>query len=113
MPDFDPLSPTHASTSKDKSTFHTLDRERRFRHLPKDASDVKALDELVRPHLDSFNALTEGPDGDSKKGLLNLGIHDIGEKAVFDGKATDRRPFGQKISCRFSSYLMSGGEMGG
>lgn len=97
---FDPLSPTTASTSapyKDKTTFRTLDRERQFRHPPIAASDVPALDELVAPHLESFNALVE--DGESGKGLLQRGIEDIGEKVVFDGQISARKPWGNKISC--------------
>ena len=56
---YDPLAPTTASSSKDTTSFHTLTRERAFRHPPKVGSDVPALDELVAPHIDSFNALIE------------------------------------------------------
>ena len=93
----DPLAPVTASgSSKDKSTFHTLDRERQFRHPPTDKSDVPALDELVRPHIDSFNALIEDSTG---KGLLQMGVEDIGEKSVFDGQGDEERPWGNKITC--------------
>jgi DNA-directed RNA polymerase I subunit RPA2 len=98
---FDPLSPATASTSapyKDKSTFHTLSRERQNRHPPISGSDVPALDELVAPHLESFNALVE--DGESGVGLLQLGVNEIGEKVVFDGQQTDRKPWGNKITCK-------------
>ena len=56
---FDPLSPSLASSSKDNTTFKTLTRERAFRHPPVDSSDVPLLDELVKPHIESFNALIE------------------------------------------------------
>lgn len=56
---FDPLAPTLASTSKDHTTFHTLTRERAFRHPPADAPDIAALEELVKPHIESFNALLD------------------------------------------------------
>jgi DNA-directed RNA polymerase I subunit RPA2 len=96
---YDPLAPTTASSSTDKSTFHTLKRERAFRHPPADKSDVPALDELVRPHLDSFNALVEdGPDG-TGKGLLQLGVEDIDPKCIFDGQQEQGFPFGTKIAC--------------
>lgn len=99
MTTYDPLAPSHASTSTDTSTFHTLTRERQFRHPPTDKSDVPALDELVRPHLESFNALVEdGPDG-TGKGLMQLGVDDIGEKCVFDGLVEPGKPFGNKVSC--------------
>jgi hypothetical protein len=106
---FDPLSPATAGGSgsqalvhknKDTSTFKTLTRERQFRHPPTSASDVPALDELVKPHLESFNALIEDTGANAGgKGLLQLGVEDIGEKAVFDGKGDEERPWGNKITC--------------
>ena len=60
---FDPLSPSLASSSREPGSFHTLDRERAFRHPPPNASDVPSLDDLVAPHIDSFNALIEDDSG--------------------------------------------------
>jgi DNA-directed RNA polymerase I subunit RPA2 len=102
---FDPLSPTFASSSSvppsNPSTFHTLTRERAFRHPPTAASDFPALDELVSPHIESFNALIEDESVLGGKGLLQVGVEEVGEKVVFDGVATEGRPFGTKISCEF------------
>ena len=97
---FDPLGPSKATSSKfpDKSTFHTLTRERAFRHPSTVGPDFDSLEELVRPHVESFDALTEGAD-DGTEGLLQLGVRDIGEKVVFDGKASEKMPFGSKITC--------------
>lgn len=97
---FDPLSPTQAGSSSrpDKTTFKTLTRERQFRHPPINASDVPALDELVKPHIESFNALIEDAGNDGK-GLLQLGVEDIGWKSVFDGRSDEDKPWGNKISC--------------
>lgn len=97
---FDPLSPSQATSSRhpDKSTFGTLTRERSFRHPNTQGPDYQALEELVRPHIESFDALTEG-DEDGTPGLLQLGVNDIGEKVVFDGKASEDMPFGNKITC--------------
>lgn len=67
---FDPLAPTTASTSKDHTTFHTLTRERAFRHPPADAPDIAALEELVKPHIESFNALLD--DGELLDTLSKL-----------------------------------------
>jgi hypothetical protein len=36
-------------------------------------------------------------------GLLQLGVNDIGQKVVFDGRATEGKPFGNKITCMFGS----------
>lgn len=107
---FDPLSPDTASSSssvkKDKSTFKALTRERQFRHPPSTSSDVPALDELVAPHIESFNALIE--DEGVGKGLLQLGVEDLGEKVVFDGVGSgEDGGLGNKISCEFG-YMLSG-----
>ncbi|WVR09206.1 hypothetical protein IAU60_006268 [Kwoniella sp. DSM 27419] len=110
---FDPLSPSTASSSTsagvDKSTFRTLTRERQFRHPPPDLSDVPALDELVAPHLQSFNALVEDEGHPEGKGLLQLGIEDIGEKVVFDNKPFEGEngEFGTKISYRIDRVALS------
>jgi DNA-directed RNA polymerase I subunit RPA2 len=110
---FDPLSPSLASSSKDHTTFHTLSRERAFRHPSIDGPDIAALEELVKPHIDSFNALTEehgmyitwaskfDADRIDGPGLLQLGVNDIGQKVVFDGRATEGRPLGNKITCEY------------
>ena len=83
MPDGSPRIPP-------RSTFKTLEREERFKHTPKDAHSVPILNEFVTPHLESFNALFDDsglPQGDGDgRGLLSLGVADIGERVVFDGK---------------------------
>ena len=76
--------------------FRTLERESRFINPPKDKSAYPLLQEAVQPHIGSFNALTEGLDG----GLLNLGVKDIGEKVVFDGK-----PLNSEDEITNSGYL--------
>ncbi|BFZ64987.1 DNA-directed RNA polymerase I subunit rpa2 [Saitoella coloradoensis] len=58
-------------------TFKTLQREEIFRHPPKDQSAYPVLAEAVAPHIESFNALTEG-------GLLDLAVKDVGTKTVID-----------------------------
>ncbi|KAF8427444.1 DNA-directed RNA polymerase I subunit RPA2 [Tirmania nivea] len=73
--------------------FQTLKRERLFRNPPKDKSAFPALEAAVRPHVDSFNALTV--DG----GLLDLAARDIGERAVFDG-SNEWSQYGNKLTIR-------------
>ena len=74
-------------------TFDTHKREKLFRHPPRDSASYNILNELVAPHLESFNALFDDsglPSGDGDgRGLLSLGIEEIGERVVFDG---DGRP---------------------
>lgn len=73
------------TVSFDSQSFHTLTREAAFSHPPTNKSDIPALDELVAPHIESFNALLEDSEGGGK-GLLALAVDDIGAKVVFDGK---------------------------
>ncbi|EPQ58941.1 beta and beta-prime subunits of DNA dependent RNA-polymerase [Gloeophyllum trabeum ATCC 11539] len=83
MPDAGP------STTKYRSTFRTLEREKKFRNPPKDGSTVPILNEFVTPHIESFDALFDDsglPQGDGDgRGLLSLAVRDIGERVVFDG----------------------------
>lgn len=84
------IKPPRARTAE----FHTLERESRFINPPKDKSAYPLLQEAVQPHIGSFNALTEGPDG----GLLNQAVKDIGEKVIFDGKSNSDDFLGNKLS---------------
>ncbi|KAF8001835.1 hypothetical protein HF325_004336 [Metschnikowia pulcherrima] len=81
--------------------FRTLEREQRFQNPPKDKSAFPLLTEAVAPHIGSFNALTEGPNG----GLLNVGVKDIGAKTVFDSSDPDR--LGNKLSIRVDSVSLA------
>ncbi|KAI3633602.1 hypothetical protein MIR68_008549 [Amoeboaphelidium protococcarum] len=70
--------------------YNTLERELTAK-LPPTTSQVSDLHELIRPHLDSFNAITElSGDGaplkgkSAKMGLLDLSVADIDPKEVRD-----------------------------
>ncbi|KAK2740304.1 DNA-directed RNA polymerase I subunit RPA2 [Myotisia sp. PD_48] len=60
--------------------YDTLRRERLFKQPPTDRSAYPALNDAIRPHIDSFNALFE----DSK--ILEAALKDIGIKSFVDGK---------------------------
>ncbi|KAG7885007.1 hypothetical protein KL938_001264 [Ogataea parapolymorpha] len=81
--------------------FRTLEREHRFKNPPKDRSAFQMLYDAVRPHVGSFNALTEGPDG----GLLNLAVKDIGTKTIFD--TNDATGSGNKLRIRVDSVQIA------
>lgn len=85
--------------------FRTLERENRFVNPPKDKSAFPLLEEAVQPHIGSFNALTEGPDG----GLLNQAVKDIGGKVVFDGTKSDENPnyLGNKLTLSVEQVSIS------
>lgn len=92
-----------------KHTFNTLTRESAFRNPPSGGSTFPILNEFVAPHIESFNALFDDSglpfgDGDGR-GLLNLAIKDIGERAVFDGSTQSasgdrRKGLGNKLSSK-------------
>nr|ALK02060.1 RNA polymerase I second largest subunit [Wickerhamiella domercqiae] len=75
--------------------FHTLDREARWRAPPESESPFKLLHDSVRPHVDSFDAMLEGPRG--KPGLLEIGVREIGPKVVFD-TPDGELPLGNKLT---------------
>ena len=87
--------------------FDTLKREDSFKNPVKKGSTVPILNEFVAPHIESFNALFDDsglPNGDGNgKGLLSLGVQDIGEKVVFDYTGPpdeDGNPgLGNRLSC--------------
>lgn len=78
-------------------TFRTLEREERYRNPSKESPHFPLLQAAVKPHIGSFNALMDGPDG----GLLNMAVKDIGEKVVFDSNDPDR--LGNKLKFRIES----------
>ncbi|AQZ15464.1 RPA135 (YPR010C) [Zygosaccharomyces parabailii] len=81
-------------TATRSAHFRTVERENNFQNPPKDKSAYPLLYEAVQPHIGSFNALTEGPEG----GLLNQGIKDIGEKVIFDGNRSEGTQLGNRLS---------------
>ncbi|KAJ9126757.1 hypothetical protein QFC24_001788 [Naganishia onofrii] len=101
---FDPLAP-NATPSSSKHTFHTLERERLNRHPSTTGADHPSLEELVKPHIQSFNALMETSDGKGK-GLLQLGVEDLGSKVVFDGKG-EAGVGGNKLSYQIIQVMLN------
>lgn len=67
------------------STFRTLEREEAFRNPSDKKFGTPALQEVVKPHLESFDSLTQFGDDSEAPGLIDLAIKDIGRKTVFDG----------------------------
>ena len=100
------------------SHFGTLEREHRFR-FPSDVQgdfNYPAAHELIRPHIDSFDALFEGATNEQEAissrsgengggngagiGLLQLLVDDLQPKTVFDGVGEANGGLGNKIECR-------------
>ena len=88
-----------------RDTFGTVEREKRFKNPPQSGHSVPILNEFVTPHLESFNALFDDSglpqgDGDSR-GLLSLGLQDIGQRVVFDRKPEPGQEggWGNRLTC--------------
>ena len=88
------------SVQRVKSTFNTLERERKFKNPPEKEAVVPILNEFVTPHIESFNALFDDsglPAGDGDgRGLLRMAIEDIGKRVVFDGRGDIGSESGQQ-----------------
>lgn len=110
LPPLDPISPAFPPSSH-PSGFNTLHREYRNRHPSPQGMDHPALEQLVRPHIASFDALTESLAGGGSvgegKGLLDLGLEELTPKCVFDGKKGGGK-FGNKITCMFAMDALHG-----
>ena len=59
--------------------FHTLEQQERFSNPSDKKSHYKLLHDAIDPHVQSFNAIFEGPEG----GLIDLGIQEIGKKVIY------------------------------
>jgi DNA-directed RNA polymerase I subunit RPA2 len=92
--------PDGSGPSKRTPTFNTLAREHAFKYPPKDGSTYSILNEFVTPHIESFNALFDDsglPQGDGDgRGLISLGLKDIGERVVF-GRSTEENKWGNRM----------------
>jgi DNA-directed RNA polymerase I subunit RPA2 len=77
------------------TSFRTLDREKAFINPSSVETKYSAPQELVAPHIHSFDALFEGaptgPGGaiSQSEGLMHLGIKDLLPKVVFDRRMAE------------------------
>ncbi|PYH77719.1 beta and beta-prime subunits of DNA dependent RNA-polymerase [Aspergillus uvarum CBS 121591] len=72
------MAPTATDTNWSVN-YDTLKREKLFRNPPTDHTAYPALAASIRPHVDSFNALFDGPK------TLEEALKDIGTKTFLDG----------------------------
>jgi DNA-directed RNA polymerase I subunit RPA2 len=84
-------------------SFDTLKREKNFLSPPGKGHVNPVLDRLAAPHIESFNSLFDdsGLDrGDTDgRGLISLGIKDIGQKIVFsDAESSPGNPKGARLA---------------
>jgi len=98
-------------------TFHTLDMQRRFMKPSSHTWDVKALREITRPHIESFNALwSEDPSidvpggadriGMEGAGLLERSLQTLAPRVVFDAHGGEGE-LGNRLEMRIDSVSLS------
>ncbi|WAQ90697.1 hypothetical protein PtA15_13A96 [Puccinia triticina] len=88
------------------SSFGIINRENTFRHPSTQGSQNLAIHELIAPHITSFNALFEGPDG--SPGLLGLAIADLPSKVVFDSeKQAGDRDSRNRLEFKITEVMIS------
>lgn len=85
-------------SQQQKYSFNTLERENRFKNPSATAHDVPSLEELVAPHIQSFDALFSDPA--TGKGLLELGVADIPSKVIYDGKGKEQGRLGNRLESK-------------
>jgi DNA-directed RNA polymerase I subunit RPA2 len=99
--------PDGSQESRRQPTFNTLQREDSFKNPSRTGATYPILNEFVKPHIESFNALFDDsglPKGDGDgRGLLSLGLKDTGERVVFDGNGevgteSGHRGWGNRLS---------------
>ncbi|KAK4055158.1 hypothetical protein OIV83_000438 [Microbotryomycetes sp. JL201] len=95
------------------SHFHTLRREKAFRHPSAQQHEYTAPQELVAPHIHSFDALFEGapigPNGsiDHSRGLLDMAVADLQPKVVFDNRNAAEGQFGRRLELKIDNVLVA------
>lgn len=111
--------PDGSAVQRRVPTFNTLAREEAFKNPPQNGSTHQILNEFVTPHIESFNSLFDDsglPSGDGDgRGLLSLGLKDIGERVAFDGRGSGGESWGnrmrsmsdQTVPWSFTEYLRS------
>jgi DNA-directed RNA polymerase I subunit RPA2 len=86
------------SQKQAKYSFGTLERENRFKYPSTTSHDVPSLEELVAPHIQSFDALFSDPA--TGKGLLELAVNDIPSKVIYDGKGKQQGQLGNRLESK-------------
>ncbi|KZT62758.1 DNA-directed RNA polymerase I polypeptide 2 [Calocera cornea HHB12733] len=86
--------------------YDTVNRTKLFQNPPTEGTSVPILQELVAPHIQSFNALFDASGSGETKGLLKLGIEDIGEKVIFEHYEDGQPASGARLSIRIKEVTV-------
>jgi DNA-directed RNA polymerase I subunit RPA2 len=93
--------------------FNTLRREHLFRNPPTDRTAYPALQAAVEPHISSFNRLFAEDDYAARRppatqrGLIALGIEDIGYKTFLDGRNDGEARVRNRLTIRVKSVTLA------
>jgi DNA-directed RNA polymerase beta subunit len=96
------MAPERTDTSWDHE-YHTIRREKLFRHPPTDKTAYPALQLAVDPHIESFNALFQNDD---TPGLLDHALAEIGTKTFLDGDDRAASTGKNKLTVRYKSITL-------
>jgi DNA-directed RNA polymerase I subunit RPA2 len=87
------------------STFNTVERERIFRNPSNEKFGTPSLQEVVAPHIEAFNSISEF--GEGRPGLLDYAVQDIGSVSVFDNadSSINVDPNGNSLGNKLTYWL--------
>ncbi|EIE90484.1 hypothetical protein RO3G_15195 [Rhizopus delemar RA 99-880] len=87
------------------STFNTVERERIFRNPSNERFGTPSLQEVVAPHIEAFNSISEF--GEGQPGLLDYAVRDIGSVSVFDNadSSINVDPNGSSLGNKLTYWL--------
>ncbi|KAG1279017.1 hypothetical protein G6F66_011958 [Rhizopus arrhizus] len=63
-------------------TLNNVEKEHIFRNPSNERFGTPSLQEVVAPHIEAFNSISEF--GEGQPGLLDYAVRDIGSVSVFD-----------------------------
>ncbi|KAF8311445.1 beta and beta-prime subunits of DNA dependent RNA-polymerase [Clavulina sp. PMI_390] len=87
------------------TSFRTVKREHDFRYPNPSGPAQPMLEELVRPHIESFDALFDDSKGPS---LIQLAIDDMTPKVIYDGFGDKQNPMGgNKLEIKVLSLVVA------
>lgn len=92
------ISETKTEDEMVKYGFKTLQRQREALAPPTGSSKFPELHELIRPHLESFDAIKEMPGLKSGRGLLDASVSMIDRRVLKDNN-------GNKVECTLNLFL--------
>jgi DNA-directed RNA polymerase I subunit RPA2 len=92
------ITTTNTDEANTAVKFFTVSTRNQFVSPSPEGTAYPALHELIKPHIESFNALKETNSGRGK-GLLELAVQDLDRRTVRD-------QHGNRLDCLCFNYLI-------